>query len=979
MFCPECGYKNPENENECLNCGTPLKEPQEEISEETPEITQEVNSEETPEITQEVNSEETPEEPSAEEPVEPDKSVLRLRTPLPQTPKEPETGGEISSVSAEEEDTSGLQKDSEAENLLNQRYRILDVIHQSGKSTIYKVTDTKSGETVIIKEMTEDHKKESDSLAAIEQYRKALDTLEQLSHEGLPRILDSFSDGKKYYVVKSLVKGKSLSRIMKDRKDSPLSQYEVLKWSLGILKILDYLNNLEPPYYFRNLQPSNIMVDESDNISLVDFDLDRIMSESETAQLQGLPGFMAPEQFKDIVDSRSGIYSLGMIIRYLMTGIDPSDQKNRYRRYKRIKDINVKVDKWFDDIVLSMVEKSPDYRPGSPKEIISLFQGKMSAQPSTTQVKAYPVKPASVSPPKKADTSIAPPPLPSGSSQYILPPEEKKKTGGFRNYFIIFVLLAVIGIPTVFFLTIVFGPRFYSGQQITEATKALESKNYDKAIESLKIPREIDGKNPKIHLIMGKAFLGKKDYNKAIDSFMKAIRYDKNLKEEAGKDIAAAYAGKGTEAVKKGDFNQAAIDFKDAFEYNPELAKSDDPALLFYRGILAQHVERKPEEAIALYTKSLKKQPNAEVFIARASAYTESGNFVLAKSDLDDAIKNDPKKKDVVQKSIKQALDKAKLTVTEKIKASNLDGALSDLEQIRKVFGDADPQITKAMALVYYMKAEEANRNGKPEEGMKMLDKSITLDSSNVKAYIARGTLHSSLQNWDAAIADFRKCQELDPKRYGIRMTNQIRIVERLKAKRSRVTTRYPSSTKTQVPGKTAPPAVTKKGSEQYYILGGNYSTGYVAKKHKGGVCLLTGKGYLAAKKWYSASPSGFHKITLYNDSYGRGREYELKVKDLQQFTVTYISNARRKIISKKTYGSKTKRTSTFTRYRQSNRVTLQTESGSAIFLEGSYATRSLQRGKTYYGTQTASKVELFTGSNYQKKSFPITGSGGIY
>ncbi len=963
MFCPECGYKNPDNEEECLNCGTPLKE----IPEETPE---------------EAALEETPKEPPAKTPAEPDKSVLRLRTPLPQTPKKQETAEEVYTVPPEEDDITGRQGEPEDENLLNKRYKILEVIHQSGKSTIYRASDRESGETVVIKEMTEDHKKESDSLTAVEQYRKALDTLEQLNHEGLPRILDSFSDDRKYYVVKTLAKGKSLSQLMKDRNDKPLPQEDVIKWSLGILDVLDYLNSLDPPYCFRNLQPSNIMVDVNDKISLVDFDLDRILSESEDAHLQGLPGFMAPEQFKDVVDGRSAIYSLGMIIRYLMTGIDPSDQKNRYRRYKRIKDINIKVDKWFDDVVLSMVEKSPDYRPATAKEIISLFQGKMKSQPVSAAVKAAPVKPAGISTPQKVDTYTAPPPLPSGGSQYILPQEELKKTGGFRNYFIIFVLLAVIGIPTVFFLAIVFGPRYYSAQQITEATKAIEAKEYDKALEALKTPRDIDSKNPKVHLLLGKAYMGKKDYNNAIDSYMKAIRHDKSLEKEVGKDIAAAYSEKGAEAVKNGDFSQAAMDFKDAVEYNPELTKSEDPAFLFYRGILAQHVDRKLEEAIKFYTKSLKKQPNADVFIARATAYAESGNFSLAKSDLDDALKSDPAKKSAVQKSMKQALTKAKSNAIEKVNSGNLDGAISDLEQIRKIFGDTDPEIGKAMAQVYLKKSEEANRSGNIEESLKMLNRSIVLDPSNPLLFVTRGNVNLRLKNWDAAISDFKKCQELDPKGYGRRMVFQIQSVERIKANQGRVTARYPTYTRTPIPTRTITPTptVAKKGSEQYYILGGSSYSGYVAKKHKGGVCLLKGGGYIPIKKWYSASPSGFHKITLYAENYGRTREYELKVSDLQQYTVTFASNARRKITTRRTLGSgSSKRVYTQTRYQSSNRVTLQTESGSAIFLEGSYATRSLQRGKVYYGTQTPSKVELFIGSNYTKMSFPITGSGGIY
>ena len=933
MFCPECGFKNPDNADECLNCGTQIG--------------------------------------SSE------KSALRLK----ESPSEPPPANEMEEPEKEEEEEIYTLPPEEAsmakeeagekeEDLLNGRYKVIDILHRTDKSVIYRAKDSENNKTVVIKEMIDDFKTESESAAAADKFKRKVDVLEQLDYIGLPRVIDSFNDGKKYYVVKTFVEGKSIREIMKQGNNKPLNKDRVLKWSLGMLKVLNYLHTQNPPIYFKNIRPSNIMVDNSDEVYLVDFDLDRILSAKETARLQGLPGFMAPEQFKNIADAHSDIFSLGMLIRYLMTGIDPSDQKNRYRRYKRIKDVNSKVDKWFDDIVLKMIEKSPDYRPSSAKELIDLFESKMSGKPVQSTAKSVIKRPKGLS---KPGPKVPPPPM---KPQQVLP-TQPPKTSGVRNYFIIFILLAVIGIPILLLAGVLFGPKLYSEHQVKTAKESLEKKQYSEAVTALKSANSVYGKNPEVHFLLGKAYMGKKEYNKAIESYEKAINLDRTFKADAGEDISKAYLEKGKEALKKRDYPKAVNDFKDAFNHNPQLSKSEEPESLFYQGILAQYGGRRYKIAVDLYTKSLNKKPDADVYISRALCYVAMGNYKEAKSDFDNALKSDPDKKEEVQEGIKQALKQATSNLAKKIRSKVYDDAIREIEQLQAIFKKVDPNLIKLKGACYMEKGKQAYLRRNYEEAEKSLTEAISLFPENPESYFYRGETYYSLGKWDEAIKDYQKAMKLDLKNYRRRVTGKISAAQRAKQRGLKPPTRI-----TYRPGKTPTPAVTKapvkKGSQQYYILGGSTYRGYIAKKHKGGTYLIKSRRYLKSKNWYSANPSGFNKIKLIETRYGRTREYECSVKKLNKFFVSYVTNSKRTVKTRRT-SRRSKKVYTSTVVKTVNRVTLRTESNTVIFLEGTYATRYLKRGKTYYGTLTASNVELFMGKTYTARKFPIKGRGGIH
>jgi serine/threonine protein kinase len=79
---------------------------------------------------------------------------------------------------------------------------------------------------------------------------------------------------------------------------------------------------------FRDLKPSNIMIDRIGRVKLIDFGIARFFKEerNEDTYVYGTPGYAAPEQYgTGQTDARSDIFSLGATMHHCLTGRDPSE------------------------------------------------------------------------------------------------------------------------------------------------------------------------------------------------------------------------------------------------------------------------------------------------------------------------------------------------------------------------------------------------------------------------------------------------------------------------------------------------------------------------------------------------------------------------------------------------------------------------------------------------------------------------------
>ena len=157
-------------------------------------------------------------------------------------------------------------------------------------------------------------------------FNQEAEILSRLSHPNLPEVIDFFEDQGRAYLVMEFIWGESLEKRVEQAK-SPLLEREVLTWTIQICKVLEYLHSRQPPIIFRDLKPSNVMVNNANVIKLVDFGIARTYKEDklqDTIAL-GSENYAAPEQWGQAqTDARSDIYGLGATMYHLLANMPPS-------------------------------------------------------------------------------------------------------------------------------------------------------------------------------------------------------------------------------------------------------------------------------------------------------------------------------------------------------------------------------------------------------------------------------------------------------------------------------------------------------------------------------------------------------------------------------------------------------------------------------------------------------------------------------
>src|SRR5581483_11554117 len=166
--------------------------------------------------------------------------------------------------------------------LLQQRYFIVGQAGRGGMGTVYQATDLRiAGRYVAIKEMRQAKLSEAELAEATARFQQEAAMLGTLSHPNLPRISDSFSEQGRFYLVMDYIEGRTLQQLLKEAQGRPLPVAQVLSYALQLCDVLGYLHRRNPPIIFRDVKPSNVMVNANGQIFLIDFGIARFFKEGQ--------------------------------------------------------------------------------------------------------------------------------------------------------------------------------------------------------------------------------------------------------------------------------------------------------------------------------------------------------------------------------------------------------------------------------------------------------------------------------------------------------------------------------------------------------------------------------------------------------------------------------------------------------------------------------------------------------------------------
>ena len=167
---------------------------------------------------------------------------------------------------------------------LDRRYKVLSLIKSGGMGSVYKAKDIRLKRICAVKEMLGRHNNPEEEKYAVKRFEEEAYILANLTHSNLPTIIDYFVENGRYYIVMDFVSGIDLEEVLKIEGDPGLAEEKVVKYSIQVLDVLEYLHNQNPPIIYRDIKPSNIMIRESDNRAiLIDFGIARaVQKESKT-------------------------------------------------------------------------------------------------------------------------------------------------------------------------------------------------------------------------------------------------------------------------------------------------------------------------------------------------------------------------------------------------------------------------------------------------------------------------------------------------------------------------------------------------------------------------------------------------------------------------------------------------------------------------------------------------------------------------
>lgn len=215
---------------------------------------------------------------------------------------------------------------TDARRLARERYRIVRQLGVGGFGAVYQAEDIALGNrSVALKEMSPRGLKPDEAKEATEAFQREALLLAGLAHPSLPRIYARFEEEGRWYLVMDFIAGETLE-VYLDKRGGYLPVKEVLHLALQLTEVLGYLHRRQPPIIFRDLKPSNIMRTPEGQMVLVDFGIARLFKpgQSKDTIAFGSPGYAAPEQYgKAQTTPRSDIFSLGVLLHQLLTGIDP--------------------------------------------------------------------------------------------------------------------------------------------------------------------------------------------------------------------------------------------------------------------------------------------------------------------------------------------------------------------------------------------------------------------------------------------------------------------------------------------------------------------------------------------------------------------------------------------------------------------------------------------------------------------------------
>ncbi len=275
-------------------------------------------------------------------------------------------------------------------------YQVIGELGAGGVGRVYRAVQLSTRREVALKVLSP---QSLGSSQAQVRFDREVELAARLAHPNIVRVFDRGIDRGVCYYAMELVDGVHLDEYVRSQN---LSRREILRLIRTVAQAVQHAH--QRGVIHRDLKPSNILVTPTGTPCVVDFGLAKAL-EKEPAGLEitidgavtGTPAYMSPEQATghvEAVDTRSDVFSLGVVLYRLLTGEAPHDLTGTpYDVQRRIAEVEIRpprtvcaeVDRELEAVLLRALALDPEDRYASAGDLADDLENYLNGEPLTAR------------------------------------------------------------------------------------------------------------------------------------------------------------------------------------------------------------------------------------------------------------------------------------------------------------------------------------------------------------------------------------------------------------------------------------------------------------------------------------------------------------------------------------------------------------------------------------------------------------------
>ena len=271
------------------------------------------------------------------------------------------------------------------------RYRLLEEIGEGGIGIVYRAHDEHLGRDVALKVLRAEFTKAGSRIA---EFRSEARALSLLNHPSICTVYDFDSADGTEFLVMELVEGENLeARVLR----GALPEREAIEIAIQIAEALGAAH--EAGVIHRDLKPGNVILTTKGKVKLLDFGLALLCpglpastetrSVAAAERVVGTVPYMSPEQLLgDVVDERSDLYALGVLLYEMVTGKKPFRapistalaNEILHRPTPSPGTLGARLTPALETLILGLLEKDPKLRPAPATRVQAALRALLAAE-----------------------------------------------------------------------------------------------------------------------------------------------------------------------------------------------------------------------------------------------------------------------------------------------------------------------------------------------------------------------------------------------------------------------------------------------------------------------------------------------------------------------------------------------------------------------------------------------------------------------